>query len=162
MVETRSYTCWGFLCKILTSRLRISGSILSLLICTQITEFLRQISVSFNVSERGKCQSVQDDGPGKVSINIKAFTHWMRFCASCASISHKCLGDQVQIFRTFCTINKRINQSRWLCAMDSMSVSHNNNHHNGWWKFMICLSAPNNCLTRKTEHGKVSLISLAR
>lgn len=29
-------------------------------------------------------------------------------------------------------------------------------------KLMICLSAPNNCLTKKTKYGKVSPISLAR
>lgn len=75
------------------SRPHISASILSLLSCTQITQFQLLISVSFNVSERGKCQSVQDDAPGKVSINIKAFTHWMCFCASCASIPHKFFGS---------------------------------------------------------------------
>ncbi len=79
------------------------------------------------------------------------FSHRMRI-SHCEKVTLLFFGLR-SIFPNFRTVNKHINQSRWLCGADAMSISHNNINNNGW-QALTCVSKHQVMFNKRRTNSK--------
>ncbi len=124
------------------------------LICMSLKVFTHQLCFGFFV------QIICMKNRFRTADWAQVFSHRMRI-SRCKKATPSFFQSK-SIFPNICAVNKRINQSRWLCGVDVTSISHNNSINNDSWQAHYPSLSTKRCLTNDTQIIKTTILDNIR